>query len=55
MAKNRLYIATQDPRDGGGVATMAKFVYECAESVGLNPCLVFNILDKQNQIRLFAP
>lgn len=55
MTENRLYIATQDPRGSGGVATMAKFVYECAEGVGLDPCLVFNMLDKEKQIRLSSP
>ena len=55
MSKDRLYIATQDPREGGGVATMSEFVYRCASDFGFDPCLVFNMLSSEDQIRLTSP
>lgn len=55
MAATRLYIATRDPRDGGGVESMAKLVYRVADSNGYDPCLVFNSLERDRQVRLTAP
>ncbi|MDX1746109.1 MAG: glycosyltransferase, partial [Halobacteriales archaeon] len=49
----RLYITTRDPRDGGGVATIARFVYEIASQAGYNPCLVANSLDRTDRIGPF--
>lgn len=52
----RLYISTRDPREGGGVAAKAKFLYDTASDAGYDPCLVFNdLLDQGQQIRLSNP
>lgn len=52
VSSPRLYITGRDPRDGGGVASMAKFAYATAERAGYDPCLVCNMLDRETQIRL---
>lgn len=53
---SRLYIATRDPREGGGVAAKARFLYDTAEAADYDPCLVFNnLLDRETQIRLSNP
>lgn len=40
----RVAIVTRDPRLGGGVPTMAAFVYDVAEEAGFNPVLLCNRL-----------
>lgn len=55
MTSSRLYIAARDPRDGGGVQSMAKVVYRAAERIGYNPCIVCNMLNSSTQARLTHP
>lgn len=52
MDDPRLYIATRDPRGLGGVANMARFVYETAAEAGYDPCLVCNVLDREYDVRI---
>lgn len=52
MCSDRLYIATRDPSIRGGVPTMAAFVYDTADAAGYDPCLVYNILDADTDIRI---
>lgn len=42
----KLFIATQDPYNYGGVLTMVEFVYKIAEENGYQPILVYNLIPK---------
>lgn len=47
----RICISTLDPSLGGGVPTMAEFVYKTAVKAGHDPYLAFNKLDLSKDIR----